>query len=140
MRFVDTNVFIRFLTGDDADKARACFELFQRVKRGQDQVTTSEAVLAEVVYVLSSKLYKQAPAEISARLKPILTLRGLHLPHKRGYLAALDLYASIPGLDFEDALTVTQMHREGMVEIFSYDTDFDRVPAITRIEPPLTDS
>ena len=51
MRFVDTNIFIRYLTGDDERKAQACYELFQRVKAGEERVTTCEAVLTEVVHV-----------------------------------------------------------------------------------------
>ncbi len=34
MRFVDTNIFIRYLTNDDPRKAQACFDLFQRAKQG----------------------------------------------------------------------------------------------------------
>lgn len=36
MRFVDSNIFIRYLTGDDPTKARAAFDLFQRIKRGEE--------------------------------------------------------------------------------------------------------
>jgi hypothetical protein len=31
--FVDTNIFLRHLTGDDPVKAKACFEIFQRAQR-----------------------------------------------------------------------------------------------------------
>ena len=48
MTFIDTNIFIRYMANDDKEKARACFELFQRVKRNEEEVTTSESVLAEV--------------------------------------------------------------------------------------------
>ncbi len=55
MEFVDTNIFIRYLTKDDPREAQACFELFQKAQRRGVQLTTSEAIIAEVVYVLSSK-------------------------------------------------------------------------------------
>lgn len=38
MRFVDSNIFIRYLTNDDPAKARDAFDLFQRVKRGEEVV------------------------------------------------------------------------------------------------------
>ena len=50
MRFLDANVILRYLTRDDETKARACFALFQRLKRGEERVFTCEAILTEVVY------------------------------------------------------------------------------------------
>lgn len=136
MKFIDTNIFIRFLAADDEKKSEACLRLFQRVQRGQETVTTTEAIVAEVVYVLSSpSLYRLAHDEVAARLRPLLSLRGLRLPHKRTYSRALDLYATHGFLDFEDALAVAHMEREGISEIVSYDKDFDRVAGVTRSEP-----
>ena len=136
MRFIETNIFVRFLTRDDPVKAAACFALFQRVQAGQEEVTTCEAVITEVVYVLSSRaLYNLPPQEIRARLVPLLTLPGLKLPQKQVYLRALDLYALHPTLDFEDVLIVAHMEQADISELLSYDQGFDRVPTITRQEP-----
>ena len=136
MRFIDTNVFLRYLTADDRPKAEACLRLFQRLKAGSEQAATCEAIITEIVYVLSSRsLYNLTHEEIGARLRPILALRGLRLPQKRLYFRALDIYASSPFLDFEDALCVAHMEQAGIKEIMSYDTDFDRVPSIQRSEP-----
>ena len=81
MRFLDTNIILRYLTRDDEAKAQACFELFQRVKEGKEEVFTSEAIITEIAYVLSSKRgpYRLSHEEIRSRLVPILTLRGLKL-------------------------------------------------------------
>ncbi len=137
MRFLDTNVILRYLTRDDEAKAQACYALFQRVKLGEEEVFTCEAIVTEVVYVLSSPRapYRLSHEEVRARLAPILTLRGLKLPQKRVYLRALDIYASSAFLDFEDALAVAHIERRGVDELLSYDRDFDRVQGITRIEP-----
>ncbi len=137
MRFLDTNVILRYLTRDDEAKAEACYQLFQRVGRGEDELFTCEAIVTEVVYVLSSRRapYRLNHEEIRARLLPILTLPGLKLPQKRVYINALDLYASSPHLDFEDALAVAHMEQQGITEIVSYDQDFDLVSGLRRIEP-----
>jgi uncharacterized protein len=136
MRFLDTNIFLRYLTRDDPVKAAACYALFQRLQQGSEQAITSEAIITEVVYVLSARShYNLGAADIRARLAPILNLRGLRLAHKRMYLRALDLYATYPALDFEDVLTISQMERQGMTELYSYDTDFDGISGVTRIEP-----
>ena len=137
MRFLDANVILRYLTRDDEAKAEACYELFQQVQRGDAELATCEAIVAEVIYVLSSPrlTYRLSHEEIRARLLPILTLRGLKLPQKRICLEALDIYASSPSVDFEDALAAAHMAQRGIAEILSYDRDFDRVPGVHRIEP-----
>ncbi len=137
MKFLDTNVILRYLTRDDEVRAEACYRLFQRVKQGQEELVVCEAIVTEVVYVLSSVRapYRLSHEEIRARLLPILTLRGLKLPQKNVYLRALDLYASSPFLDFEDALTVCHMEQRGITELVSYDRDFDRIGGIRRIAP-----
>ena len=137
MRFLDTNIILRYLTRDDEVKAQACFELFQRLKRGEEEVSTCEAIVTEVAYVLSSPRapYRLSHEEIRARLSPILALRGLKLPHKRVYQRALDVWAVYPFLDFEDALAMAHMDEQGIREVLSYDTDFDRVSGVARVEP-----
>jgi uncharacterized protein len=136
MRFVDTNVFVRYLTQDHSVRGPAALALFQRVRAGTVELTTCETIFAEVVYVLSSRGagYGLAPADIQARLLPVLRLRGLKLPFKRSILRALDLFARHPSLDFEDALAVAHMERLGIGELVSYDRDFDRVPGVRRQE------
>jgi predicted nucleic acid-binding protein len=135
MQFIDANIFIRHLTRDDPEKAQACFDLFRRAERNEISLLTSEAVIAEVVYVLSSKqLYALSREEIRELLHPLLSLPGLKLTHRRVYLRALDLYATYP-IDFEDALVVAQMERQKVTEVYSYDRDFDQVAGITRLEP-----
>lgn len=136
MKYLDANIVIRYLTKDDQRKALACFELFQRLKRGDEQVETNEAVMAEVVYVLSSKANYNLPNdEIRARLLPIISLKGLKLKNKKIYLRALDLYVQYKNLDFEDVLSLAFMERKGIKQIYSYDSDFDRITNMERVEP-----
>ncbi len=134
MRWLDTNIVLRFLTNDDPAKARACLELFQRVQHGEEELATSETIVAEVTYVLTSQ-YGLSHAEIAARLRPLLAMSGLKLPYKRVVQRGLERYATMPQLDFEDALAVEHMMRLGVTEILSYDRDFDRVVEIDRQEP-----
>lgn len=136
MKFVDANVFLRAMTGDDPAKAAASAQLFREVDLGHQEITTCEAVIAEVVYVLSGRgTYGLSHSDVRARLAPFLRLRGVRLPQKRLYLEALDLYATHAALDFEDALCVVHMKHAGLTDLLSYDQDFDRIPEITRTEP-----
>lgn len=140
MRYLDTNVFLRHLTNDDPTKARACYALFQRLERGEEEATTSETVIAEITYVLSSpRLYSLTASDIRDRLVPLIALRRLKIAHKRVILQALDLYASAPALDFTDALSIAYMRSQHIAEVYTYDKDFDGRAGITRLEPPSTD-
>ena len=138
MKFVDTNVFIRYLTRDDEAKAQACFDLFQRVRSGLEEITTSEANITKIVYMLSARAHYRLPHEtVGALLRPLLLLKGFKLMHKRVYLRALDSYVAHPTLDYEDALVAAHMERRKVQTVYSYDTDFDRLPQISREEPPI---
>jgi len=133
--FLDTNIFIRYLTRDDPDKAARAYALLLEVERGERLVMTTEAVLTEVVHVLSSKALYNVPRQIiRQRLYDLLALSGLRLRDKRTYRRALDLYAQ-QNLDFVDCLIVAQMERAKVAALISFDRGFDWIPGITRVEP-----
>jgi uncharacterized protein len=135
VEFLDANIFLRYLTRDDPAKAERCYDLFQRMKRKEIRVITSESVLAEVVYVLSSRsLYQLSRERVRALLLPIISLPGLRIANRRTFLRALDLFAGA-NLDFEDALSLAHMERMNIKVIISYDQDFDRFKNIQRREP-----
>ena len=76
--FVDTNVIIRYMTQDEPTMAEAAKQLFEQAERGTVTITTCEAVIAEVVYILSSKsLYNVSRNEIRLLRTSRTTNRGL---------------------------------------------------------------
>lgn len=140
LRFLDTNVILRYLTKDHTDHSAAAQEVLQQVADGDLLVTTSETIIAEAVYVLSSRgLYNLSRSEIRRHLSNILRLQGMILPTKQTYARALEVYAST-SLDFEDALSIAHMEALGITTIISFDRDFDRFPAINREEPRAKDT
>jgi uncharacterized protein len=133
--FVDTNVFVRFLTGDDPVKAARCLELFERALRGEDSLYTSEAIVGEIIYVLSSKdLYAKERSEIVSSLRPLIELRGLHIDRKQTVLAALERFGAT-NLGFEDCLAIEHSLRESLDAILSYDRKIGRDGSVPRREP-----
>ena len=138
IQFVDTNIFIRYLTKDDAKKYRACYQLFKQAEQNQISLTTSESVLAEVVYVLESSYYAVPHEQVKIALSRLLILPGLKIAHVIIYLRALTLYAQHK-IDFEDCLSVAHMERQKLGTIISYDRDFDQVKEIMRMEPKSED-
>ena len=135
VEFLDTNVLIRYLTQDNPDQSQRAYNLLQRVDTGRLTVTTSEAVITELVHVLSSRILYNLPRDlIRTHVTTVITLRGLKLPYKRTYLRALDIYAST-NLDFVDAINVAHMEWQKLTNIISFDRDFDKMPGISRHEP-----
>lgn len=137
MRFIDSNVFLRYMTQDDPRAQQACAELIARLVKGEEEVFTTDVHIHETAYVLASKaLYGLSHQEIRARLRPLLLMTKLRLRNKRLCLDALDIFAANDFLDYADALAVAHMRRHGVTDIYSFDKDFTRVQAINRIEPP----
>jgi len=133
--YVDTDVIIRLLTGDDLAKQAASTTLFEAVERGEATVTAPDTVIADAVYVLASpRLYNVPRSEVAAMLSRLLRLPGFRVKNRRVVLAALALYGS-RNLDFGDAMIAAAMRQDGSRELYSYDAGFDRLPDITRREP-----
>ena len=132
-RFLDTNILLRYLTKDDETKASACFELLRRVERGEEVVVTSDLVIAEVVFNLQWQ-YGVSREDIRRLVEPIIGLRGLRLPRKVLFARAFDLCCD-SRVDFADAYNAAYMESRGVNEVYSYDTDFDRIEGISRFEP-----
>jgi predicted nucleic acid-binding protein len=135
LQFVDANVFLRFLTRDDPVKAERVKTLLERAQRSEITLLTSESVIAELVFVLSSpRLYNLSRGQVRAVLLPIVLLKGLSLPGREVFLRALDLYAET-AMDFIDALVVARMEEKGVTEVYSYDEHLGRIEGIRRLEP-----
>jgi predicted nucleic acid-binding protein len=133
MRFLDTNILLRYFTKDDEEKARKALALLQRVERGEEQVETSLPVIFETVFTLQRHYHVPLP-QIKALLLPILQMRGLRLPSKTLCMAALDLFVE-HNISYADAFNAAYMQNRGITEVYSWDTDFDRIADITRVEP-----
>lgn len=137
-QFVDTNIFLRYLT-QDPQRYKACLALFKQAEQNDVQLVTSEAIIAEIVFVLSSpKHYNRSRPEIQLALSRLLLLPGLKVPNRNLYLRALGLYAKYT-LDFEDCLTIAYMEQSDISQLYSYDRGFDRIDAFQRVEPSVPD-
>jgi uncharacterized protein len=133
-RLLDTNILIRHFTRDDPVKADRALALLERVARGQETLTTTPVVVFETIFTLE-RSYKVPRERIREQLLSVLTLRGLSLPNKSRYYRALDLYLQYPPLSFADVFNVAAMEAQGLTELYSWDTDYDKMPGLTRLEP-----
>jgi len=133
--FLDANVLLRHLINDDPLKGQACFALIQAIERGEVTVWTSELVIAEVVFVLANKrTYGLSRERIRDLLLPLIELPNLKLPRKRMYRRVFELYTTLP-IDYIDAYHAALMEQRGSDRVFSYDSHFDGLEGIQRLEP-----
>ncbi len=133
--FIDTDVIIRLLTGDDPEKQAAATTLFEQVEQGTLTVTAPDTVIADAVYVLSSpRLYHLARSEVRELLTALVHLPHFQVQNRLAISRALELYGSSK-LDFGDVLIIASMEQQHSQILYSYDTDFDRFDGIIRQEP-----
>lgn len=133
--FIDTDVIIRFLTGDDLKKQAAATALFEQIEQGLLTVIAPDTVIADAVFVLSSpRLYNIARNEVQELLAPLVHLSHFRVQNRYNVLRALDLFASTK-LDFGDTLIIATMEQQNSHILYSYDNDFDHIQGITRREP-----
>lgn len=117
--FVDTNLFIRYLTNDDPKKADKVAALLSNAAAGKVILVTAEMVVAEVVWVLESS-YRLGKPEISTLIRGILATPGLEVLNGPLVARALELYEA-QNVDFVDGYVAAVMEREGINEVYSFD-------------------
>ncbi len=133
MRFLDTNILLRYFTRDDEEKAQHVLKLLKKVEKNEEKVITSPLVIFEVIFTLES-YYKVPRAEIQKLVQPIFDLRGLRMDYREVFESALHLYSK-KEISFADAFNICFTRKAGVGEIYTYDTDFDRIEEIKRFAP-----
>jgi len=132
-RFVDTNIFLRYLTADHPAKYRRCRALFQRATDGEVILATSGLVIAELIWTLQS-FYRVSKLDIVEKVSIIVNMESLEIPEKDIITNALVLFGR-KNIDYIDAYNAVLMKRLGLGAIFSYDQDFDILEGLERLEP-----
>jgi len=129
--FLDTNIFLRFLTADDARKAAACRRLIKRGIEGEVELATHPLILAEVVWVLES-FYELPRREIAQMLDLIMNTPNLTVADAGPFSQAIEMYSG-SNLDLADCFAAALAAVRDAV-IVSYDRDLDKLEGVTREE------
>ncbi len=132
--FVDTNLFIRYLTNDDPALADRVEKLLDDAATGAVQLMTTELVMAETVWVLESS-YRLNHVQIAPLVRGILATPGLEVINGDLIGKALVMY-ELQNIDFVVAYIAALMEKQGIQDIYSYDRKhLSRVKNINRKEP-----
>ncbi len=131
--YVDSNVLIRFLMGDDPEMAERVRRSLTAAADGQIRLILTPVVMAELVWTLSS-FYRLKRKEVAGNLLRLLTLRGLEVRDRDAVTVALSLFGE-RNLDFVDAFLAACALVEGPGQICTFDRHFRNIPGLTVVEP-----
>ena len=132
--FVDTNLFMRYLTNDVPVQADAVESLLQRAAKGKVNLITTGMVIAEIVWTLES-FYELEKKKIQEMVLGILNTDGLEVIDSDLILQAIVPYAD-KNVDYIDAFNAAWMVKNDVDKIYTFDQKhFDRFEKIIAEAP-----
>jgi len=138
MRFIDASVFLYAYLKPKSTTPKAVSvlkegaqKILTRVDRGEDTITTLVHV-SEVANILEARIPLNKAQDV---MTVILTKKNLAVvePTKKDYLKSIQ-DAQRLGIGINDALAYDIMQRERIHEIYSFDSDFDKIADIRRVK------
>jgi predicted nucleic acid-binding protein len=120
---LDTNVLVRFLTGEPPPLARRARAVVAQADNGTVELQIPSLILAETVDTLES-FYEMPKTEICEKLSGFLRGRGISPLEREIILDALERYRT-KAVHFADAYLAAHAAANN-VPVFSFDADFRR--------------
>ena len=119
MKALDTNILVRFLTGDDKQQAKTVYNLFKKAESAKQELFIPLTVVLELLWVLES-VYNISRNEIldsisEMLLMPILKFEGL--PALQQFI----LSAQESKYDLSDLLIAHNAKNSGCEKILTFD-------------------
>ena len=131
MIFVDSNVPM-YLVGNAHPNRDRVPETLAHLSEAQERFVTDIEVYQEILHrytaIRRSAAIDRAFNRLNEITEEVLAFGITEI------LAAKDLINSVPGISARDALHVAVMRTAGITRILSYDTGYDTVPGIERLE------
>lgn len=119
---VDTNVVVRYLTENPegvASEFRGVFAFFRKLELGEQSALLTPLVLFQTYFVLTS--YYEVPRELAAaKLRRLLTFRGLNVPEKPVLEQCLEILSN-RSVDLVDAYLAALCGVRKLGGVYSFD-------------------
>lgn len=131
--FIDTNIFIRFLIGDNEKMAEETRKLLELIEKGKLRGETDIVVIAEIVWTLNS-FFKVKKEEVVESINLLLNLKNLTIKNKEIIERAINIYSKT-NIDFIDAFCAATSLKAKIDYVCSYDKDYDKIEGVRRVEP-----
>ena len=122
--FVDTNVFLRYLTDDIPEQADASEALLGRAEQGDVRLVTSALVVAEIVWTLGS-FYKRTKPQVRDAVLALCHTPGLDVEDADALVQAAEWYAEL-NVDFADAAHAAWMRARSITEVATFNLEHFR--------------
>lgn len=115
--FIDTNVFIHALRGDE--RSHECREFLKLLRTGDRRVRLEPYVVHELTFVIGRVLKQMTREEAAAYIREVIEWPGVE-SERELLIGALDSWQR-PGIAFADALLATQAQLNNTV-VFTVNT------------------
>jgi predicted nucleic acid-binding protein len=129
---VDTNILLRFLSGEPVIQAEAARSLFAKASAGDLVLDVSPVIVAETLYTLLSFYGVERKIAVE-KLSLLLRQHGVKLRDANQVFSALEYLRAI-NVGFADAFLAAGASEE-KVPVASFDRDLDKFKGITRYDP-----
>lgn len=129
---LDTNILLRFITGEPADQAKEVAALVAAAEAGKVRLAVLPMVLAEAVFVLTG-FYKHPRSKVAEVLSHLISSPGFQNDESDRMLHALKLFGA-GKLDFVDCYLAAASIREGRT-LVSFDRDLAKLHGISAQKP-----
>ena len=123
--FIDTNVILRLLLGDQRTHHQRAFHLFKKAEEGEFILVLTTEVFLELIYVLSS-FYEQSRDDIVSLMEGLMFHQGIKLSEREFVHDAWSRFCSTK-VDIADCLLAARSQLQGS-SIASFDKDFQKFP------------
>ncbi len=122
----DTNVVLRYLTGEPRDLAARARAAMAEVEAGRLRLRVAIEIVIELVYVLTGKTYRYTRREVADRLTALLTSDGIEAEEPDLCVEALARMAEL-NVPFVDALLAARALSAAEPVITLDERDFPRL-------------
>jgi predicted nucleic acid-binding protein len=129
---LDTNILLRFITGEPAGQAKGAADLFSAAEAGKVRLAVLPMVLAEAVFVLTG-FYEHPRAKVADVLAHLISCPGFHSDELERMLHALKLFGA-GKLDFVDCYLAAASLRDGRT-VVSFDRELAKLHGATVRKP-----
>ncbi len=121
---VDTNILVRFLTGDDAKQSSRVYAFFKNVEEEKKELFISSLVVLELVWVLES-VYEIERIEILESIHSLIQMPIFHIENLTT-IQNFILDAQHSKYDLSDLLIAQTAKTNGCEKVFTFDKNVSK--------------
>ncbi len=126
--WLDSNLLIRYLTGEPAGQASQVEKFMEQAERGEVRLALDRLIVAEVIWALTSSIYHFSMSDIARDFVPFLSSDHLDVENRELLIDAIELSRD-KNVDFIDSY-LSLRALQGGDQVCTFDkTDFKKLPA-----------